>query len=163
MSNITPNYTRRICLDFSIEALQEAQRKLGGRGIYVLGDVTNLPFRDDAIDAAISNHALYHVPADEQATAFRELWRVIRPGGRAVVVYSWKAALLPKLIKLFAAIVLRLENKSALPGDRAVMPDLYGHMHSMKWFRRENWPFKYSIKIFAWYRKTSCFCMLATI
>jgi hypothetical protein len=54
------NYKRRICLDFSLEALQEAQRKLGVRGIYVLGDVTNLPFRDDVIDAVISNHVLYH-------------------------------------------------------------------------------------------------------
>jgi len=68
------NYARRICVDFSIEALQEAQQKLGVRGIYVLGDVTNLPFRDDAIDAVIANHVLYHVPADEQEKAFRELW-----------------------------------------------------------------------------------------
>ncbi len=73
------NYAWRICVDFSIEARHEARRKLGDRGIYVLGDITNLPFSDNAVDAVISNHVVYHVPADEQANAFRELWRVTRP------------------------------------------------------------------------------------
>jgi ubiquinone/menaquinone biosynthesis C-methylase UbiE len=142
------NYARRICVDFSIEALQEAQQKLGVRGIYVLGDVTNLPFRDDAIDAVIANHVLYHVPADEQEKAFRELWRVTRPGGRAVVVYAWKA-LLPKLILLFAVSVLRLKKtKDRLAKETKVRPDIYGFFHTMKWFRHKSWPFKYHIRSF---------------
>jgi ubiquinone/menaquinone biosynthesis C-methylase UbiE len=142
------NYVHRICVDFSIVALQEAQKTLGVRGIYVLGDVTNLPFRDDAIDAVISNHVLYHVPADEQAKAFRELWRVTRPGGRAVVVYAWKA-LLPKLIRRFVVSVLRLKNReNRLTPQKEVIPNVYAFPYTMKWFRRENWPFKYRIRIF---------------
>ncbi|MGH7045237.1 MAG: class I SAM-dependent methyltransferase [Stellaceae bacterium] len=143
------NYRRRICVDFSIAALQEARRKLGDRGIYVLGDVTNLPFRDDAIDAVISNHVLYHVPADEQAKAFREFWRVTRPGGRAVVVYAWKAPWLAKWITRFSVRVLRLtQTKEELARNKEVVPDLYYYPHCMRWFRRQNWAFKYRIRIF---------------
>ncbi len=142
------NYARRICVDFSIEALREAQRKLGDRGIYVLGDVTNLPFRDDAIDAAISNHVFYHVPADEQADAFRELWRVIRPGGRAVVVYAWKAPWLPKWIARFAVRILRLKPTAGSTRNGDAVPNIYYHPHSIKWFCRQNWPFKYRIATF---------------
>ena len=143
------NFARRICVDFSIEALHEAQQKLGDRGIYVLGDITNLPFRDDAIDAVISNHVLYHVPADKQAKAFRELWRVTRPGSRAVVVYAWKAAWLPKWIARFAVRLVRLKKTTdPLARDQAVIPNLYYYAHSMKWFRHQNWPFKFRIVTF---------------
>jgi SAM-dependent methyltransferase/uncharacterized protein YbaR (Trm112 family) len=141
------NYAYRICVDLSIVALQEWQQKLGDRGIYVVGDVTNLPFRDGAIDAVISYHVLYHVPADEQAKAFRELWRVTRLGGRAVVVYAWKT-LLPKLIQRFAVSVLHLKKtKDGLAPERELIPDLYAFCHTRKWFRRQNWPFKYRIRI----------------
>lgn len=152
------NYARRICVDLSIVALQEAQKKLGDRGIYVLGDVTNLPFHDDAIDAVISNHVLYHVPADEQAKAFRELWRVTRPGGRAVVVYAWKA-LLPKLIQRFTISVLCLKDKrDKSAAEKEVIPNIYGFYHTMKWFRRENWPFKYRFRIFQVISEDLLFC-----
>jgi ubiquinone/menaquinone biosynthesis C-methylase UbiE/uncharacterized protein YbaR (Trm112 family) len=145
------NYARRVCVDFSIEALQEAQKKLGARGIYVLGDLTNLPFRDDAIDAVISNHVLYHVPADEQAQAFRELWRVTRPGGRAVVVYCWGRPLLSKLIELFAVAILhpsKTSDEISVSKMRAAAPDLYSYNHSRKWFFHQDWPFKYAVKTF---------------
>ena len=143
------NYAWRICVDFSIEALHEARRKLGDRGIYVLGDITNLPFSDNAVDAVISNHVVYHVPADEQANAFRELWRVTRPGGRAVVVYSWKAAALPWWIEQFAIRILGLRRKkAALSQERESMPRLYFHQQSLNWFEKQRWPFKYAIRPF---------------
>jgi uncharacterized protein YbaR (Trm112 family) len=36
-------YEFRICLDLSLLALKEARKKLGDKGIYILGDVTNIP------------------------------------------------------------------------------------------------------------------------
>lgn len=50
----------------------------------VVGDVQSLPFPDDAFDVALVPHVLHHVPDREQAAA--ELRRVVRPGGRCVVV-----------------------------------------------------------------------------
>jgi SAM-dependent methyltransferase len=46
--------------------------------------VTELPFADDTVDGAVALNVLEHIPDD--VSALRELARVLRPGGRAVVV-----------------------------------------------------------------------------
>jgi SAM-dependent methyltransferase len=50
----------------------------------LVGDVQALPFPADAFDVALVPHVLHHVPDRERAAA--ELRRVLRPGGRCVVV-----------------------------------------------------------------------------
>lgn len=50
-----------------------------------VADAVALPIADDAVDAALSVHMLYHVPPDEQRGALRELARVVRPGGPLIV------------------------------------------------------------------------------
>lgn len=50
----------------------------------VQADLTDLPFRDGAFDAVISSHVLEHIRDDH--AAMRELARVLRPGGRAIVM-----------------------------------------------------------------------------
>jgi SAM-dependent methyltransferase/uncharacterized protein YbaR (Trm112 family) len=82
-------YDYRICVDLSFLALAEAKKKLGDRGICVLGDLTDLPLRDGLIDGAISLHVIYHIPKDEQVTAIREIHRVLSPGSTAAIAYSW--------------------------------------------------------------------------
>ena len=69
------HYKHRMCMDLSIRALREARRRVGSTGVYILGDITNMPLRTDSLDAVVSLHTIYHVPADEQATAFEELYR----------------------------------------------------------------------------------------
>jgi SAM-dependent methyltransferase len=49
-----------------------------------VGDVQELPFGDGEFDAASANWMLYHLPDLDRGLA--ELARVIRPGGRLVVV-----------------------------------------------------------------------------
>jgi SAM-dependent methyltransferase len=46
-------------------------------------DVTALPYADDSFDAILCNHVLEHVPDDRRA--MRELHRVLRPGGWAIL------------------------------------------------------------------------------
>jgi SAM-dependent methyltransferase len=46
-------------------------------------NVLSIPFEDDHFDVVICNHILEHVPEDE--AAMRELRRVLRPGGLAVL------------------------------------------------------------------------------
>jgi ubiquinone/menaquinone biosynthesis C-methylase UbiE/uncharacterized protein YbaR (Trm112 family) len=82
-------YDFRICVDISFLALKEAQKKIGDKGIYILGDVTNIPLQDNVVDGAVSLHVIYHVPKDEQVSAFHELHRVLKPSSSAAVVYSW--------------------------------------------------------------------------
>jgi predicted SAM-dependent methyltransferase len=47
-------------------------------------DLTALPFRDDSFDFAICSHVLEHIEDDR--AAMDELFRVLVPGGRAVVM-----------------------------------------------------------------------------
>ena len=82
-------YERRVCVDISRRALKDAQAKIGAKGLFVMGDITNLPFHDEVFDGVISLHTIYHVPSDQQYDAFLELFRVLKIGSVAVVVYSW--------------------------------------------------------------------------
>ncbi len=53
---------------------------------YVAGVAQDLSaFPDDSFDVVTSTLALHHVPARQRAVAFREMYRVTRPGGRLLV------------------------------------------------------------------------------
>ncbi len=51
--------------------------------VNVVGDMTTMPLKADSFDAALCIHVLEHVPDD--ATAIRELYRVLKPGAYALV------------------------------------------------------------------------------
>jgi ubiquinone/menaquinone biosynthesis C-methylase UbiE len=53
---------------------------------YVDAEGQDLPFDDGSFDAVIYSYSLHHVPVDEIPTALREARRVLRRGGRLVVV-----------------------------------------------------------------------------
>jgi len=44
------NYQYRICADISLQGLKKAQEKLKDKGLYVLCDMTCLPFNANAVD-----------------------------------------------------------------------------------------------------------------
>jgi SAM-dependent methyltransferase len=54
-----------------------------GRRI-VAGDVGRAPFASESFDALLANEMLEHVSDD--AAALREMWRLLRPGGRLVLL-----------------------------------------------------------------------------
>jgi SAM-dependent methyltransferase len=75
----------RVCgVDLSETMLALARKRCGDRVELIAGDVTRLPFGDAEFDAAVATQVYEYVAVVE--TALAELHRVLRPGGRAVVV-----------------------------------------------------------------------------
>ena len=78
---------RVIGVDMTPEMIAKARAnaKVGGYGNveFLLGDVEALPLPDCSVDVAISNCVINLVPEKEKV--FRELNRVLRPGGRFMI------------------------------------------------------------------------------
>src|SRR5581483_11343601 len=119
-------YDFRICADISEVALRHARQRLGVRGIYVLCDVTNLPLKDGIADGFVSLHTIYHVPARQQQTAIDELYRVLKPSGSGVVVYSWGNA----------SPLMNAVRRVAPDRPESTDTPLFGHSHDFTWYRR---------------------------
>jgi ArsR family transcriptional regulator len=83
---LAPFVARVIAVDGSAAMLQAAKRRLHGIDNVELrrGDLEQLPIDDARLDAATLMLVLHHVPEPERALA--EAARVVKPGGRAIVV-----------------------------------------------------------------------------
>jgi SAM-dependent methyltransferase len=66
-----------------------AARLRGTNVTVVQGDATAMPLHDCLFSGAISLHMLHHVPSAQlQDRVFREVWRVLKPGGVFVSIDS---------------------------------------------------------------------------
>jgi SAM-dependent methyltransferase len=83
------NYQYRVCADMSITALEEARRKIGDHGLFVVADIANLPFEDEAFDGVVTLHTIHHLPVEEHVRAYEGLNRVLKTGRQAVIVNGW--------------------------------------------------------------------------
>ncbi len=88
------NYQYRVCADISIMALQEARKRIGDHGLFVVSDIANLPFKHEAFEGLISLHTIHHLAKEEHPQAFRELYRVLAPSSSAVVINGWQRSVL---------------------------------------------------------------------
>ena len=104
-------YRHRVCADISITALREARAKLGAHGLLVVADIANLPFRRGSFDAAVSMHAIHHLPMSEHRRAYVELARTIKAGATAVVVNGWHQPLLMKAAEPLIRIGRALDGR----------------------------------------------------
>jgi ubiquinone/menaquinone biosynthesis C-methylase UbiE len=131
-------------VDFSEAGLELARQKLSSSRVpfdLARSDICSLPFPDGAFDASYSAHAFYHIDnVASQAKTFREICRVVRPGGRVVLILANPRPLLFPVRMLMrvaadtpvvSAVLRRLRRRSRLP---------YRPM-SLSWMRRQLSPF----------------------
>lgn len=75
-------------IDPSLEAILAARRvaaQLDVDATYVVADGRHLPFDDETFDAVFSYSVFQHFSRDDAVAAFRELGRVLKPGGVSLV------------------------------------------------------------------------------
>ena len=68
----------------SVEITRHRFRLYGMDGAFMIADGERLPFASESFDVVYSNGVLHHTP--DTAGAFREVHRVLRPGGVARVM-----------------------------------------------------------------------------
>jgi SAM-dependent methyltransferase len=155
-------YEYRVCLDISFTALLEARERLKGHGLYVLADVTNLPFPMDAFDGIVSLHTLHHLTIDDQVKGYFEINRTLSLGASGVIVNGWQKSLLMLKLNRLMFFIERItsqrkktvqqdnlrKNEPVDSGNR--IPDRTFVEEINAPFLKEKFTGKISMEIFVW-------------
>jgi len=78
-----------IGIDASPEMIDRARMQAArahAEAEYRVATAESLPFDDDAFDVVVSRLVLHHLPGDVKGQALAEMARVLRPGGRLLIV-----------------------------------------------------------------------------
>lgn len=81
---------RTVSIDLSVEMMRRGRQRLASDSrlvfrhdaAFVTSRGQSLPFADEVFEGVLCMNALHHLPS--YATALREIYRVLKPGGRAV-------------------------------------------------------------------------------
>lgn len=129
------NYTG---VDFSDSAVSVARRRFeleGVPGRIVQASITELPAADQSQDLVYSNGVIHHVPDTQRVV--NEMFRVLRPGGKAIVMVYHRSSLnyhlnimlirrtmaLALVVPGFPALAQRItgEEPAVIDGHRALL------------------------------------------
>ena len=136
------NFKKRYCVDLSSKALEDAKKKIGDHGKFLIGSFFDIPLEENFFDCAISLHTIYHIDKDKQEEAVRKLIKVTKPGHRIIIVYSnpskvfkWGTRLitLPFLIaRKFKDLSKKILKKKGKKEDL----ELYFYAYPISWWNR---------------------------
>lgn len=121
-------------MDISRRALDVTREKCRRKAALRCESIVHTQEPDEAYDAVLCSHVLFHIDAGEQERAVRQMIRLLRPGGRIVVIYCnpWSAFALPG--------ELARGLKQALGRGRSLSPSgtpqLYYHAYPLRWWQQ---------------------------
>lgn len=75
-----------------IRVAKENARRFGSRAEFKIAAIEQLPFGSAHFDVVLSSLMLHHLPPDLKQQGLREVYRVLKPGGRFVVVDFYRPA-----------------------------------------------------------------------
>jgi ubiquinone/menaquinone biosynthesis C-methylase UbiE len=103
-------YQYRVCVDISVVALQEARKRIGKHGLFVIADIAHLPFRSEVFEGGVSLHTIHHLPLEDHLVAYEELFRVLKVGSSTVVVNGWKNPPVERWMRAFGKVTAKLSQ-----------------------------------------------------
>ena len=119
-----PGLTGRACaVDDSAEhtaQAADAAQKEGALLEVETAPVTSLPFESGAFDIVVINHLLFRLPEDRRPACVAEAARVLRAGGRCVVIQGGRQSGLASLLWKPAMPAADVEQLMTAAGFRAV-------------------------------------------
>jgi ubiquinone/menaquinone biosynthesis C-methylase UbiE len=96
-------------LDLCEPMVRQARGKLNGDGSRVrlaVGDSEHLPFAAGSFDAVTCSNSFHHYP--NQAAVVREMFRVLQPGGRLLVLDGFRDNIIGRV--MYDIIITRVEG-----------------------------------------------------
>lgn len=73
-------------LDVSAKLLKLARTRMPAKAKFIKGSILDLPFQDNSFDWVFAFAVLHHIPSKElQNQAVREIYRVLKPGGKIII------------------------------------------------------------------------------
>jgi ubiquinone/menaquinone biosynthesis C-methylase UbiE len=69
-----------------IAMARQNARRTDSRAVFKLAAIEHLPFEASSFDITVASFMLHHLPSDLKTEGLREVYRVLKPGGRLLVV-----------------------------------------------------------------------------
>jgi SAM-dependent methyltransferase len=131
---IAERFAHLTCMDISERALEIARTAVPREPELCHESVVETDHPGERYDAVLCSHVVYHIGAQDQEKAVRQMIRLVRPGGRIVVLYANPNSAFALPGETARALKAAIGAKRSL-APRGT-PELYYHAHPRRWWRR---------------------------